>query len=261
MSDRSNLVYRYDGSYQGFLCCVAECFADKGLPAAVQTLDEPQATLFPIKAVDTCPELAKRVERSLGEKISPQVQDMVRRGFLTCMEEKELRLIRFILLGYKHGPKVTGLGVHDDVHAIDKALLYLKNEAHYHVEFLRFADCGGFLAAKITPNNWVLPLIVSHFCQRFNCENFLIFDKTHGMGFVYQGKDGQSRGEFFYADAVDLPEPDQDEERYQKLWRLFYDTIAVEGRINPRLRRGNMPMRYWVNMTEFQRQDPGLRRP
>ena len=43
-----------------------------------------------------------------------------------------------------------------------------------------------------------------------------------------------------------------EERRYQDLWRRFYDTIAVEGRINPQLRRGNMPMRYWPNMTEFQ---------
>ena len=79
----------------------------------------------------------------------------------------------------------------------------------------------------------------------------MIFDKTHGMGFVY--RPGGEAGEFFYADAVDLPEPSEEEARYQALWRKFYDTIAVEGRVNPKLRRGMMPMRYWKNMTEFQR--------
>lgn len=253
MPDGSNLVYRYDGSYQGFLCCVAECFHDKKLPQGVQLLDEPQGTLFGVKVVDTQPELAMRVERSLSQKISPQAHDMVRRGFLTCMEEKELRLIRFILLGYKHGPSVTRMSVNSDVHAIDKALLYLKNEAHYHVEFIRFSDCGGFLAAMITPNNTVLPLIVSHFCDRFNGENFVIFDKTHGMGFVYRTGENPCR-EFFYADSLELPEPSEEEEKYRELWRMFYDTIAVEGRINHKLRRNHMPMRYWPNMTEFQRE-------
>ncbi len=250
MPTQANLVYRYDGSYQGFLCCVAQCFTDKRLPQGVQSLDEPQATLFPIQAVATQPELAQRVENSLSRKISPLAADMVRRGFLTCMEDKELRLIRFILLGYKHGPRVTSLSVNDDVHALDKALLYLKNEAHYHVEFLRFADCGGFLAGMITPNNLVLPLIVGHFCERLNTENFVIFDKNHGMGFVHQ-RGSNSRQEFFYADSVDLPEPQENEVKYQELWRLFYKTIAVEGRVNHQLRRGNMPMRYWKNMTEF----------
>ena len=251
MPDRSHLVYRYDGTYQGFLCCVAQCFFHKKLPQGVQLLDEPQGTLFGVLAVESDPELARRVEDSVREKISPAALGMVQQGFLTCMEEKELRLIRFILLGYRHGPRVLGMSVHPDVHALNKALLYLKNEAHFHVEFLRFADCGGFLAAMITPNNRVLPLIVNHFCARLNTERFMIFDKTHGMGFVY--RPGGEAGEFFYADAVDLPEPSEEEARYQALWRKFYDTIAVEGRVNPKLRRGMMPMRYWKNMTEFQR--------
>lgn len=252
MLDRANLVYRYDGSYQGFLCCVAECFTDKRLPQGVQPLDEPQATLFTVKVVETREDLARRVERSLSQRISPDASRMVRSGFLTCMEEKELRLIRFILLGYRHGARVTEMAVNDDVHALTKALLYLKNEAHYHVEFLRFADCGGFLAAMITPNNIVLPLIAGHFCERFNTENFVIFDKNHGMGFVYQ-TGAAPRREFFYADSLELPEPSEEEEKFRNLWRLFYDTIAVEGRINHKLRRGHMPMRYWPNMTEFQR--------
>lgn len=251
MSDRSNIVYRYDGTYQGFLCCVAQCFTDKKLPQGVQLLDEPQGTLFSIKAVETRQDLAARVERSLGEKISPLAQDMVRRGFLTCMEDKELRLIRFILKGFRHGSRITRMSVDPDVHAIDKALLYLKNEAHYHVEFMRFADCGGFLASMITPNNMVLPLVVPHFCERFNMENLVIFDKNHSMGFIYQA--AGRRREFFQADRLDLPEPSEEETKFQELWKLFYDTIAVEGRINPKLRRGNMPMRYWQNMTEFQR--------
>lgn len=251
MSDRANLVYRYDGTYQGFLCCVAECFKDKRLPQGVQLLDEPQGTLFGIKAVETDNDLAARVERSLLEKISPLAQDMVRKGFLTCMEDKELRLIRFILKGYRHGSRVTRMSVDPDVHAIDKALLYLKNEAHYHVEFMRFSDCGGFLASMITPNNTVLPLVAPHFCERFNTENLVIFDKNHGMGFFYQSE-GRRR-EFFQADSLQLPEPSEEESHFRELWKLFYDTIAVEGRINPKLRMGHMPMRYWQNMTEFQR--------
>lgn len=249
MPDRSNLVYRYDGTYQGFLCCVTQCFFDKKLPQAIQLLDEPQGTLFGIQVVEPDPALARRVESSIETRISPAALDMVRHGFLTCMDDKELRLIRFILLGYRHGAKALRMSVNEDVYAIDKALLYLKNEAHYHVEFLRFADCGGFLAAMITPNNRVLPLIVGHFTARLNTENFMIFDKVHGMGYVYRSE--ADAGDFFYADSIDLPEPNEEEARYQALWRKFYNTIAVEGRINPKLRRNHMPMRYWPNMTEF----------
>ncbi len=249
MSDRTNLVYRYDGTFPGFLCCVAECFYDKRLPQEIQTLDEPQETLFSVKAVDTNHQLAHRVERSIYKKISPEAWHMARNAFLTCMDEKELHLLRFLLLGYKYGGRVTKLSANDDVCRLNKALLYLKNEAHYHVEFLRFSDLGDFLAAEITPNNNVLPLIASHFCDRFSGENLMIYDKIHQLGFFYQ-KTGQR--DFFQADNVQLPPPDEEETAYRALWKKFYSTIAIEGRINPKLRMNMMHKRYWPNMTEFQ---------
>lgn len=243
-------AYRYDGSFQGFLCCVAQSFYDKSLPAAILAPDDPQATLFPVKDIETRPELPARLERSITGRISREAWGMVQRGFLTCLEEKEMRLLRFILLGYRTGPKVTRLSTNHDVDVLNKALLYLKNEAHYHVEFLRFADYGEFLGAVITPNNTVLPLIAPHFCERFNTENFMIYEKTHRMGFLHQRG---GRREFFQADSIRFPPRTPEEQCFRTLWRSYYNTAAVEGRINPALRRGHMPMRYWVNMTEFQK--------
>lgn len=244
-----NVVYRYDGSFQGFLCCIAQSFYDKALPAGIERLDEAQAMLFPVREVETDGQLAARLERSIQEKISREAWDMVRRGFLTCLEHKEMHLLRFVLLGYREGAKVVRLSTHEDVDAVGKALLYLKNEAHYHVEFLRFADYGGFLGAVITPNNTVLPLIAPHFCERFNTENFMIYEKSHQFAFLHRQGGGH---EFFRADHIRFPEHSDNEKRCQALWRMYYDSAAVEGRVNPKLRRGHMPMRYWVNMTEFQ---------
>ena len=38
----------------------------------------------------------------------------------------------------------------------------------------------------------------------------------------------------------------------QRLWRRFYDTVAIEARKNEKLRMTHMPKRYWGMMTEFQ---------
>lgn len=46
--------------------------------------------------------------------------------------------------------------------------------------------------------------------------------------------------------------PDDAEAAYRRLWKRFYDTIAIRERYNPRCRRTQMPMRYWNTMTEFQ---------
>ena len=186
MPDRSNLVYRYDGTYQGFLCCVAQCFTDKGLPQAVQRWEEPQATLFPLQGVDTDLDLAQRVERSIRAKASPEALRWVRDGFLSCEAQKELLLIRFVLLGYKYGAKVTGLTVQPDVCALWKTVRTVRNEAHCYLEFLRFSDLGGFLVGELAPKNTVLPLIAGHFCDRLPEEDFVLYDRTHAMGFFHR---------------------------------------------------------------------------
>ena len=49
--------------------------------------------------------------------------------------------------------------------------------------------------------------------------------------------------------------PGQEELDFRRLWRQFYDTVAIEGRYNPRCRMTHMPKRYWAHMTEFQAED------
>ena len=46
-----------------------------------------------------------------------------------------------------------------------------------------------------------------------------------------------------------------EELQYRRMWQTFYDTIAIQGRENPRCRMTHMPKRYWDNMTEFQREE------
>ena len=252
MPDRSTVIYRYDGSYQGFLCCVAQCFQDKALPVSIRPYDEEQQSLYGSKDIPTRLELAQRVERSIPRRISPQALRLVREGFLTTLPEREMALLRFLLLGYKYGSPVTRMTTHPAVHALEKAVLALNNEAHHVLEFLRFADCGEFLAAKIQPQGKVLPLVAPHFCDRLPSENFMIYDETHQMGFLYRGREGQA-GEFFQADQVELPPPSREELCWQNLWKVFYRTIAVEGRRNPKLRQNLCPKRFWPLMTEIGR--------
>ncbi len=46
MPYRTNLIYHYDGSYQGFLCCVAQCFQAKELPVDIRAQEDEQQSLF-----------------------------------------------------------------------------------------------------------------------------------------------------------------------------------------------------------------------
>ena len=135
----------------------------------------------------------------------------------------------------------------DVVRTITKSAQNVQGEAHFYREFLRFSEYNGALVAIIEPKNFVLPVTAPHFCDRFPSEQFLIYDKSHKYAFVYQNGERA----LIPLDHLELPEADAEEKQYRVLWKQFYNTIAVEGRINPKLRRSNMPKRYWAHMTEF----------
>ena len=52
-----------------------------------------------------------------------------------------------------------------------------------------------------------------------------------------------------------MAQPDETETSYRRLWKRFYDTIAIKERENPRCRQTHMPKRYWNTMTEFQSEE------
>lgn len=247
MPERSNLVYQYDGSFDGFLCCVFESFYAKENPAAILAQEQRQAMLFPIKYIETDAVRAARVRRSIPLKISAQAQELIQKVFLSCEAGKDSVILDFLRLGYRMGERVTKLATRAEVAAMDKIALTVQNEAYHSLEFLRFSEFGDFLAAEITPHNNILPLMVHHFCDRFPSENFVLYDGSHGVAFLHKS-DGRTE---WIEGTVSFPDPGEEEENYRRLWRHFYETIAIEGRRNERARMSHMPKRFWPNMTEF----------
>ena len=254
MPDRSNVAYFYDGSLAGFFCCVFDSFDRKENPAAILPHSHAQELLFDTHLVETQPEKAHRVARSIPQKIGPEADRLVQRAFLTNLEERELLMLDFLRLGFARGPRIMGALAQEPLNTLLRGVQALEHEAHLFTGFVRFSDYQGALTAVITPKNNVLPLMAEHFCQRFSCENFMIYDRVHKRALVHE----QGKGRIVPLEAVQLPGPSQEELRARALWRKFYETIAIEQRTNPTCRRTHMPQRYWGDMTEFQTDDAPL---
>ena len=247
MPYRTDIAYLYDGSFAGLLCCVHESYYQKELPFAIFDYDEEQETLFPVKEIATDDDAAKRVEISISRKISAEALKLVRLCYLSHMKNREIAILNFLRLGYKIGPAVTNMLAHDTVRTITKCAQNVQSESHFYREFLRFSEYNGALVAIIEPKNFVLPVIAAHYCDRFPSEQLLIYDKTNKHAFMYQN--GETS--LIPLESLELPEAEEEEKKYRALWKRFYDTIAIEGRINPKLRMNNMPKRYWAQLTEF----------
>jgi len=237
----------YDGSFEGLLCCVYESYYQKELPSMIFNHEEAQATLFAVKEIATDPAAAKKVEDSISRRISKEALRLVRLCYLSQMENRELSILRFLRMGYKIGPTVTNMLADDVVRAVTNSAKNVQSEVHFFKMLLRFSEYNGALVATIEPKNFVLPMVSAHFCDRFPSEQFLIYDKSHKCAFVYQG----GKKDMIALEHLELPEVGEEEEMYRALWKRFYNTIAIEGRLNPKLRMGHMPKRYWAHLTEF----------
>lgn len=248
MFDRAEIVYEYDGSFEGLMCCVFESFALKEVPSAIRTPSDQQSLFDTAKWIETDINKSDRVYKSIAAKISVQAQELVTLGFWTNAPQKELLIYYFLRLGYTHGSKVMSMLTDDTVSTLQKAVRHLTSESHKFKGFVRFAVYDKVMVAVIEPKNFVLPLISDHFCDRFCNESFMIYDKTHKMALVYQGQEAK----LIYVDELTLPEVDKSEVEYRRLWKQFYQTIAIEERYNPKCRMTLMPKRYWGHLTEME---------
>ena len=247
--------YRYDGTFAGFLCCVRDIYQYNEPANIFLTHDDLRPSLYDERYVETDENLAARVYRRLTKRLGKGGMDFITQGFLTCMDHKERRLCEVIDLGLNTGAGVERRIAHQQVLQVAKAVRNLQREVDHFMGFVRFADCGGVLAGAITPKNQVLPMLRLHFCDRLAGERFLLFDKTHSQLLIHQpGPENAGRGRWAIIEARDfvIPPPGEEERQYQDLWRKFYDTLAIQGRYNPKCRQSHMPKRFWGDMTEFQ---------
>lgn len=246
----TEMVYYYDGTFEGFLCCIFDSYANKEILTAIYCDEDAMPTLFATRSIQTDRTHANRVFRKVV-KCSAYAAELLQKGFLTCLPEKELHLYRMVVKLLKEGPAFLRNFSDDTLHPVAAAVRHLNGEAHLLKGFVRFSELGGVLGSEIEPKNRVLPLLRSHFCARYREEKFFIYDRTHKEALFYAaGKAVIQPLEFFQ-----MAPPDETEAHYRVLWKRFYDTIAIKERYNPKCRQTQMPKRYWNTMTEFQDED------
>lgn len=248
MSDRSDVIYQYDGSFEGLMCCVFEGVFAKETPMDILIGDRAQQSFYSVKVIVTNEEKASRVTGSIPRKICQEAKDLVELGFLSDAENKEMLIFSFLKLGYQKGRIVMDMLQNDVVSELTKAVRNLMRESHNLKGFIRFSIHGNALFAKIGPKNQVLPLLSEHFSNRYRNETFMILDTTHDEALIHRPHESR----IVPVEDFRLEVYDDDEADYQDLWRAFYTSIAIKERYNPKCRMSHMPKRYWKYMTEFQ---------
>lgn len=235
----NDLVYYYDGSFAGFLCCIFDSYANKEVPTAICCDEDLIPILFASRSVTTDTGHAKRVFRKIV-KCSAFASDLLQKGFLTCLPEREMYLYHLAVKLLEEGPGFLRNFSDETLYPVAKAVRHLNSEAHLLKGFTRFSDLGGVLGGEIQPKNRVLPLLLRHFCARYPDDAFFLYDRTHREALFHAGGKAVIRP----LEQFQMAPPDEQEAHYRLLWKRFYDTVAIRERYNPTCRRTQMPMRY-----------------
>lgn len=243
MSDRPDVTYRYDGSFDGFLCCVFEAVYSGTVPGAI-TADD---TLLRVRPIVTDADKADRVLTGIRGKIAPAAAELVRTAFRADRPDKEIALLKYLLLGFSAGSAILNMLAHPDVAPVTRMVRSVRNETHRMKEFVRFSDYGGALVAVIEPQHDVLELVAPHFADRLRSETFLLYDAKRRKAYAFD----KGCGGILYIDRLELPAATDEERAFRRLWKLFFDTVEIQARHNERCQNTHLPKLYRKHMTEF----------
>ena len=130
-------------------------------------------------------------------------------------------------------------------------------EKHRMEAFVRFQKTtDGLYYATVSPDFNVLPLIIRHFEKRYADQRWVIYDTNRRYGAYY---------DLSQVALVNLEVPphqrsmplapearDTQEDIYQQLWQVYFSSVNIPERKNPKLHLRHMPKRYWKYLSEKQ---------
>ena len=246
-----NMIYLYDGTYDGFLSAIFEAFRRHEDPENIVSQLPDQLGFFQsFFQVETDSAHARRVEKGILRAMNADILSYVFAAMHSAQPYAGRDLLVFLRRGFEEGAAILERLTDDTVVRVMRMSRHVWSESGRWREFLRFHELeNGVFIAQYEPENDVTELLMPHFAERFCTYPFLIHDKIRKRAGIYQ------RGQWMIASSENmaLPPESRQEAYYQKLWLLFYDTVAIHSRENPKLRRQLMPKKFWKDMLEMNR--------
>ncbi len=254
-------IYIFDNTLDGLLTAVFDSFSLHQQPKMLLTEGE-QLPLFAdeLHRVVSDSGKAERVWKGLEKNLSKDGLRMITISWLS--EERMLNtpLFNFICKVFRQKEKDLERNASDpDVLEVRNSCRRVLHEQLRMKQFIRFqkAKDSTYLAV-VSPDHNVLPLIISHFQDRFNDQPWLIYDAKRHYGYYYDGKtvinvtfEDETAVPFNLENGkLDAEALSENDLLFQDLWRTYFKAVCIKERIKPKKQLNDMPRRYWKYMTE-----------
>jgi probable DNA metabolism protein len=262
---------RYDGSFEGFLCALTMCLeSGEGVAAFLRPGVDDQGSLFAGAAHDvvTERETALRFRERFVAKVSREAFATLRYAFHSEAAGVEELLWRYVVVGLEQGRRMQRMLARDPVSSVYRLSRKVVHEAHRYTGFVRFREVSwpageeldgeqgqatdrpavSLFYARIEPDADILPFIAPHFRERLNDRPWMIHDlRRSSLALCDKGAWRLVRG----VSLACPPGLTADEELCSRLWRSYFQRMAIPERHNPRLQQNLVPLRFRNHLVEF----------
>lgn len=251
MPDGRDIVYLYDGSFDGLLTAIFESYYRRETPVEIAEAGQmaQQALLWEDTAIQTDLKKAERVAAGVRKKIGGEALENLYYAYLSDEPGRGRLCLDYVRTGFRLGAKMDAYLMLDCVARVLDAGRRVRGQAHQYMGFVRFAELeGGIYYSEIEPKCQVLPLLAPHFQARLPQMPWMIHDVGRRQCMVYNGR------ELYLTptDGVPAVRYTAEEQQYRKLWREFYRTVEIRQRHNERCRMNHMPKRFWRFLPEME---------
>ena len=244
-----NEVYLYDGSFKQLITLIFTLIKHNKEPVDIKAKSDYVSNLLDKPTYLVINNVDKKMEY-IKSALSDQVLIRLYYTYLSYDKNKELIMYSFIKSALKYKDDILQRRNIDAVNDVLKLSKRTSREAHKLKGFLRFKKMRNFYYAKINPTNNVIFIISNHFKKRLNGEYWLIHDISRKIYALYDLKKVIYLNE---DEIIDLDlELSNDEEKFQSLWKLFFNTIGIKERENKKVQMNFMPKKYWENIIEME---------
>lgn len=241
-------MFVYDGTFEGLLTAVYEAFYSREKNISIREERNLQKGILE-KYINVITEDSKwnKVYGAIKSKISSDALEHVYRVFLSENENCGDIIYRYLVFGFKAGPKVDSFLADDRVLGVHKISRRVEVERHKFLGFVRFSlVMGNVYYSVIEPDNNITALLAPHFAQRMSDQRWIIHDIKREAAAVYNLEEW-----FLTHLTVDsVKDYSEDETKYRRLWKEFFNTVSIKNRENSRLQKNLMPRRYWKHLHE-----------
>lgn len=255
------MICIFDNTFKGLLCCVFERYERKARNVKVvpQQLHTPSLISDEL-TVYTDEAKALRVWKGLQKKITEEWQLKLYCAFLSELPEAYQALFDCICYFFDSKQIVYTNYGNNHILTLNKIARKVSREQHRMKGFIRFQQTkDNIYYAAIEPDHNVVPLLSTHFKNRFADQQWIIYDKKRGYGIYYNLHTVQEIS-FTFDESLQNAESttlsasivDEPEVLYTSLWKDYYNSTNIKERKNIKLHTQFLPKRYWRYLSEKQ---------